>query len=133
MIYPDADRFESLFGRLFTSIAEDEPERLQALVDQQMVICFDVTDPDVTMWVDGRAAPVRTSFGPSEVTATLTARLSGDTLHALLLGTLPLGRALFRRKLKVGGSKRAAMKLEDLLHACQATYPALADELLGPH
>ena len=51
-------------------------------------------------------------------------------MHELLLGTLPLGRALMFRKLRVSGSKSRAMKLESLLHACQAVYPAIADERL---
>ena len=87
--------------------------------------------PEAELWVDGRTKPVRTSFGSQPLDASLTARLSGDTLHKLLLGTLPLGRALLFRKLKVEGSRTAAMKLESLLHACQAVYPGLADEMLG--
>ena len=93
-----------------------EGERLAALVKRKMVICFDVHDPDVEMWVDGRHDPVQTSFGPNDQKATLTARLSGDSLHELLLGTLPLGRALTSGRLKVKGSKLKAMRLEDLLH-----------------
>ena len=41
------------------------------------------------------------------------------------------GKALFRRRLKVDGSKSKAMKLESLLHACQAEYPELAEDTLG--
>ena len=47
-------------------------------------------------------------------------------MHELLLGTLPLGKALLFRKLKVGGSKSKAMGLEPLLHACQSVYPDIA-------
>ena len=49
----------------------------------------------------------------------------------LLLGALPLGRALLFRKLKVSGSKSQAMKLESLVHACQSAYPDIAAERLG--
>ena len=52
-------------------------------------------------------------------------------MHELLLGTLPLGKALLFRKLKVSGSKSKAMGLEPLLHACQAVYPDIAADALG--
>jgi putative sterol carrier protein len=52
-------------------------------------------------------------------------------MHELLLGTLPLGKALLFRKLKVSGSKSQAMKLESLLHACQSVYPDIAADRLG--
>ncbi len=52
-------------------------------------------------------------------------------MHQLLLGTLPLGKALLFRKLKVSGSKSKAMGLEPLLHACQAVYPDIVADALG--
>lgn len=129
-IYNDAAQFEALFTRLFAEIAAKGPASMNALVRRRMVICFAVREPEVEMWVDGRDIPVQATFGHSDLPATLTAELTGDTLHELLLGTLPLGKALRRRKLKVEGSIFQAMKLESLLHACQADYPALARELL---
>jgi len=130
-IYANAAQFEDLYTRMFDQIAADDPDRMDPLVEQQMVICFRLDEPEVELWVDGRTKPVQTSFGSQPLDASLTAELSGNSMHELLLGTLPLGRALFTRKLKVSGSKTAAMKLESLLHACQAVYPQLADELLG--
>jgi hypothetical protein len=130
-IYADADQFEDLFRRLFAQIETDDPHGMDPLVKAKMVICFAVREPEAEMWVDGRTAPVTVTFGPSDLRATLTAQLTGETLHELLLGTLPLGKSLSSRRLKVKGSKLKALKLESLLHACQAGYPALADELLG--
>ena len=128
--YPDAAQFEGLFTRLFDEIGEAESDLLAPLVESGMVIRFVVSEPSSEMWVDGRESPVTTTFGPSGLDATLTAKVAGNNLHELLLGTLPLGRALMFRKLTVGGSKRKAMKLETLLHALQARYPDLADEML---
>ena len=130
-VYATADAFEELFTCMFDQIAVDDPDGMDPLVEQQMVICFRLSEPDTELWVDGREKPVLTSFGAQPIDATLTAKLSGDAFHDLLLGTLPLGRALLFRKLKVSGSKTAAMKLESLLHACQAVYPELAEEMLG--
>jgi putative sterol carrier protein len=103
---------------------------MDTLVDAQMVINFRLNDPDADIWVDGRSRPVATTFAPLDgVDATLTATLSADSMHELLLGTLPLGKALLFRKLKVSGSKSKAMGLEPLLHACQAVYPDIAATL----
>lgn len=130
-VYADAAQFEEVFGRLFAAIEDSDPDGMDAVVARRMVVCFEVSRPEAVMWVDGRTKPVRPAFGAADLDADLTARLSGDTLHELLLGTLPLGKALFRRKLKVRGSKSRAMQLESLFHAFQHAYPAIAEEMLG--
>jgi putative sterol carrier protein len=123
-VYADADELERAYTAMFDEVAGDES--MQAMIDDEMVINFRLHDPDADIWVDGRSSPVVTTFAPIEgVTATLTATLSADSMHELLLGTLPLSKALLFRKLKVSGSKSKAMGLEPLLHACQAVYPEL--------
>ena len=114
---------------MFDQIESDDPDGMDELVEQRMVIRFQLREPDVELWVDGRSKPVQTSFGALDTEATLSADLTANSMHELLLGTLPLGRALMFRKLKVQGSKSEAMKLESVLHAMQAVYPGLADEL----
>jgi putative sterol carrier protein len=127
-VYADADLLRAVYSTMFSDVADDES--MDQLVAQQMVINFQLNDPSADIWVDGRTRPVVTTFEPIGVDATLTARLSADSMHELLLGTLPLGRALLFRKLKVSGSKSKAVKLEPLLHACQAVYPGIADQQL---
>jgi putative sterol carrier protein len=123
--FADTDALVAVYTEMFDAIADDDS--MDTLVEQQMVINFRLHDPAADIWVDGRSRPVATRFEPIGVDATLTAELSADSMHDLLLGTLPLGRALLFRKLKVSGSKSKAMKLEPLLHACQAVYPSLVD------
>ncbi|MFT4866486.1 MAG: putative sterol carrier protein [Ilumatobacter sp.] len=124
-IYVSEAQFEALFTRMFDRIATDDPDGMDELVEQEMVIRFRLREPDVELWVDGRAKPVQTSFGAQKLDATLTADLTANSLHELLLGTLPLGRAILFRNLKVQGSKSKAMKIESLLHTMQAVYPSL--------
>ena len=122
---------EQLFDYQKKVWSKKEVAGMDELVDHAMVIRFRVREPDVELWVDGRAKPVQTSFGTKpDLDATLTADLTANSMHELLLGTLPLGKAMLFRKLKVQGSKSKAMKLEGLLHTMQAVYPALADEML---
>jgi putative sterol carrier protein len=127
--YTDAEQLESVYTTMFDAVADDDS--MDALVEAQMVINFRLDDPDADIWVDGRSRPVVTTFSPIDVDATLTAKLSADSMHQLLLGTLPLGKALLFRKLKVSGSKSKAMGLEPLLHACQAVYPDIVADALG--
>lgn len=127
-VYDDADQLREVYSTMFDHVADDDA--MAALVEQRMVINFRLHDPSTDIWVDGRSRPVRTTFEPIGVDATLVATLSADAMHELLLGTLPLSRALMFRKLKVSGSKSRALKLESLLHACQAVYPGIADEYL---
>lgn len=127
-IYDDTDQLRTVFSEMFDEIADDDT--MDALVDAQMVINFRLDHPSADIWVDGRTRPVITTFEPIDADATLTAKLSADSMHELLLGTLPLGRALMFRKLKVSGSKSRALALEPLLHSCQAAYPAIADARL---
>jgi putative sterol carrier protein len=128
-IYADGEQLERVYTTMFDAVADDDS--METLVDAQMVINFQLHDPDADIWVDGRSRPVATTFEPIDgVDATLTAKLSADSMHELLLGTLPLGKALLFRKLKVSGSKSKALALEPLLHACQAVYPAIAADAL---
>ncbi len=127
-IYADAEQLRGVYSEMFDDVADDEG--MDGLVAQQMVINFRLDDPSIEIWVDGRTRPVATTFDPIGVDATLTAELSADSMHELLLGTLPLGKALLFRKLKVSGSRSRALGLEPLLHACQAVYPGIIDRRL---
>jgi putative sterol carrier protein len=127
-MYTSEAQFEALFTRMFDRIGTDDPDGMDELVEQKMVIRFRVREPDVELWIDGRSKPVQTSFGAQELVASLTADLTANSLHELLLRTLPRGRAILFGKLKVEGSKSKAMKLESLLHAMQAVYPRMVDE-----
>lgn len=76
-IYQTAADFEALFMRMFDRIATDDPDGMDPLVEQQMVIRFKLSKPDAELWVDGRTKPVQTSFGSQPLKASLTAVLRG--------------------------------------------------------
>jgi putative sterol carrier protein len=128
-IYVNVDQLYEVYSTMFAEIADDDS--IDGLVRQQMVINFRLKDPGADIWVDGRSRPVATAFEPIGASASLTAKLSADSMHRLLLGTLPLGQAVLFRKLKVSGAKSKALQLEPLLHACQAVYPRIAEQRLS--
>jgi hypothetical protein len=55
--------------------------------------------------------------------------MEADTLHKILLGDLPLGKALADGKLKMRGPVWNAKDLEAVFHNCQKIYPTLALDL----
>ena len=126
--YADPEQLERIYSTMFEAIDDDA---VDTLVEGKMIINFRLSDPVADIWIDGRSRPVVTTFEPIGVKSTLTATISADSMHQLLLGTLPLSKALMFRKLKVGGSMSKAMSLEPLLHACQGVYPDIAAETLG--
>lgn len=121
----DSAELEAMFNTLFEQIAADDPDGMDELIEQQMVIRFRLRKPDVDLWIDGRTSPVETSFGAHGLDATLTAEMTSDSMHELLVGSLGLAKALLFRTIKVQGSKSKAMKLEGLLHTMQAAYAGL--------
>lgn len=129
-IYRDAAQVQEFFTRLFNDVQTADPHGMDSITKSKMVILFRLTDPDVDMWVDGRSKPVIAHFGEQNLKPTITASLSGNALHEILLGSLPLGKAVSGKQLKFKGSLFKMMRLEDLLHQCQHRYPQLAEELL---
>ncbi len=130
-VYASAAELQDVFTELFARIQQDAARDLGDLVKRKMLVRFRVSDPEVELCVDGRHDPALLAFGPSDQRPTLTLTLTGDALHEVLLGTLPLGKALSSGRLKVKGSLLKARKLESLFHAFQACYPALAKERFG--
>ena len=130
-VYADAGQAKAVYTRLFEQVANDDSGGMETFKKSHMVVKFEMTDPQLDMWVDGRNDPVATAFGTQNLKPNLTLKMSSNTLHEILLGTLPLSKAMSKRKLKVGGSMFKAMKLEALFHSYQADYPQIAKEMLG--
>ena len=129
-VYKNAAQVQELYIRLFEGVQAADPHGMDSITKSKMVIRFRLKEPRVDMWVDGRSNPVQAHFGPQRIKASITASMAANTLHELLLGTLPLGQAIKKKRLSVKGSLFKLIKLEDLLHQCQARYPALAEEML---
>lgn len=130
-VYASADQAKAVYIRLFEQVANEYSSSMETFKKSKMVVKFQMKDPQLDMWVDGRTDPVATGFGKQDLKPDLTLKMSGNTLHEILLGTMSLTRAMTFRKLKVGGSMFQAMKLEDLFHSYQANYPQIAREMLG--
>jgi len=130
-VYANAMQAQAAYARLFEKVEQGDPKSMESFIKSGMVVKFEMTEPQIDMWVDGRRTPVATMFGHQDLKPNLALTMTGETLHEILLGSLPLGKAISSRRLKVKGSMFKAMRLEGLLHAYQAYYPAIAKEMLG--
>lgn len=130
-VYANAEQAKAVYTRLFEQVEKEGSSGMETFKKSHLVVKFEMTEPQLEMWVDGRSDPVATAFGEQNLKPDLTFKMTGNTLNDILLGTMSLTKAMTSRKLKVGGSRRKAMKFEDLLHSYQADYPQIAKEMLG--
>lgn len=130
-VYKNATQVQYIYKQLFNDVQTANPKSMDSITKSKMVIRFRLTEPAVDMWVDGRSKPVYAYFGAQDIKPTITATMTANTLHEILLGTLPLGKAMSAHRLRVSGSMLKLFKLEDLLHKCQSQYPAIAKEYFG--
>ena len=130
-VYENAEQVQAIYTHLFNTVDKTDPDGMDSLVKAKMVIQFRLRDPQISMWVDGRTKPVQALFADPGVKPTLAVEMSVDTLHEMLMTTLPLGKAVSGGHLKVDGSIFKAFKLQDLFETCQGQYPQIAEEMLG--
>jgi len=129
-IYQSAEQFESLFTELFDRVENADRGGFDDLVKRRRLVRFRISEPELAMAVDGRKAPATILFGPSDGKATLTLELTANSLHELLVGTLPLGKALSGKRLRLEGSKLKALSLKNLFNTLRSAYIDLAAERL---
>lgn len=127
-IYRDTEQFYTCTRQLFTRIEENDPNAAAALLQSRLVIRLQLTQPAGELVINGRGASVATHFGPNGTKPDLDIALSGDTLHAILLGQLTLTKALGSGKLNVKGPVWKAVVLADLFRQSQILYPDILRE-----
>ena len=127
-IYRDTEQFYTCTRQLFARIEEMDPNAAAALLQSRLVIRLQLTQPSGELVINGRGTAVTTYFGPNGTKPDLDITLSGDTLHAILLGQLTLTKALGSGKLNVKGPVWKAVVLADLFRQSQTLYPAILRE-----
>jgi hypothetical protein len=131
--FSDADQLYATAQGLFTSLQEVDPGATDIVLASRLVARLRTTNPTAEITLNGRQRPVQFTYGPARVRPTLDIELSADTLHNILLGELPLKKALGNGKLKVRGQVWKALDLADLFYRGQAVYPqVLSDQGLAP-
>lgn len=127
-VYRDTEQFYTCTRQLFARIEEMDPNAAAALLQSRLVIRLQLTQPSGELVINGRGTAVTTYFGSNGTKPDLDITLSGDTLHAILLGQLTLTKALGSGKLNVKGPVWKAVVLADLFRQSQTLYPAILRE-----
>jgi hypothetical protein len=127
--YSDTELLYTATRALFACIHESDPHAADGILKARMVIRMRTSDPEGEIVLDGRQSPLKSSFGPSALRPELDIQMAADTLHRILLGELPLGKALSGGLLKVKGPILKTFPLADLFHQGQRYYPDVLSEL----
>jgi len=127
--YSDTEQLYSATRALFARIGQSDSHAADGILKARLVIRLRTRDPEGEIVLDGRRPPLISSFGPSTLRPELEIQIAADTLHRILLGALPLGKALSAGLLKVKGPILKTLPLADLFHQGQRYYPEVLKEL----
>jgi hypothetical protein len=121
--YTDPEQFYAVMETLFKRLRGESPNPVEALVASRMVLRFRLSDPPAAITINGRRKPVGITYGNTRVRSDLTADLSADALHRILLGERSLKSALAERELKVRGPVWKTMTMGEILRQMRVHYP----------
>ena len=122
-VFKSAEKMYEILGGLFEDALND-PVSGPKFKDSGVIIKFNITDPDGTLWVD--AANMKVFGGPSDLKPKVEMTLSGDSCHDFWLKKLTLPVALAKGKIKAKGAMPTILKLLPLLKPVHAAYPEIS-------
>ena len=122
-VYASAEQLNALVKELFEEIFDDEIVGPK-LKKSKLVIRYDVSDPDTTVWVDTTQS--RVAFGDYERPASIQLAMKGDTFHAFMSKNATIPDLVGKKEVKVIGSLAKVMKLLPLVKKAYEDYPRIA-------
>jgi putative sterol carrier protein len=122
-VFKDADSMLEILGGLFSLALKDETAAPK-FREARVVIRFNITDPEATLWVD--SVNMQVLKGPQNIKANVEMDLSGDACHQFWLKELKLPVALATGKIKARGPMPTILKLLPLLKPAYEMYPEIA-------
>ena len=122
-VYGSAEQLNALVKELFEGIFNDETVGPK-LKKSKLVIRYDVSDPDTTVWVDTTKS--RVAFGEYEHPASIQLAMKGDTFHAFMSQSATIPDLVGKKEVKVIGSLAKVMKLLPLVKKAYEDYPRIA-------
>ena len=107
----------------------ERPGALKRVLGQRLLIRLACTQPETTIWLDGRRRPLQLAFGEARQRPHLDIGLSAGTLHGILMGDVSLQRAFASGQVQVAGALWRLPALADLFDQAQSLYPAVLREM----
>jgi hypothetical protein len=126
-VFESKEKMETVLGGLFEKLLAD-PEFGPKFAQTGIIIRFNITDPDSTLWVTpGGETNGKVIWGQTDLKATVEMSLSGDTCHKFWLKQISMPIALAKGLIKAKGPMPKVLKLLPLLKPAYETYPAWAE------
>ncbi len=124
-IYQNDEQLYSTMQTLFTRMEAENPHAGDSMINAKLSVRIQCSEPTAVLFVDGRERPLQINYGNTPSKPKLDIQANTDTLHQILLGELPLMKAIGRKKLRVKGHVFKAKALADLFYQMQHIYPEL--------
>jgi hypothetical protein len=120
--YPDTETLCDVMMELFRRMMAN-PAAMQNLHRKHVTLRLEMTEPVLSLTVNGRAQPPTFSCDGNAPRADLVMHMQADVLHQIWLSEIRLRDAYHAGKIKVQGSLLKALSMADLFRQVEALYP----------
>jgi hypothetical protein len=128
-VFQTSDQLLKTLEMLFERVQDGYPDTMRKVSSARAIIRFRCHNPQADITMNARKNPVQFAYGETKLRPDIDIELSGDILHAILLGDVGLSKALGMGELKVKGPVWKAFVLQDVFQHGQALYPAILEEM----
>ena len=101
--YQSSEQLLQVLKLLFGRVNTQNPEAADAVSKARLIIRLSLHEPAAEVVINGRKRPPEITYGPSSLRPDLDVDLSADALHNILLGELPLSKAVSSKQMKARG------------------------------
>ena len=127
-VYNSSEQLYSTIKTLEDRLLAENPQAGDSMIHAKLSVQIRCTEPTAVLFIDGKKRPLTITYGSTPSKPTLDIEASSDTLHLILLGELPLMKAIGSKKLRIKGPIFKAKALADLFYHMQKLYPQLSPE-----
>ena len=122
-VFESKEKMQAVLGELFINLMDD-PVVGPKFTKANVVIKYNISDPDGTLWlIPGVDPEKRVILGSTDAKADVEMTLSGDTCHKFWLKHISMPAALAKGLVKTKGPMPKVLKLLPLLKPAYDMYP----------
>ncbi len=130
-VYQSDEQFYTAMQQLFERMRLQEPNPIDQLAVNKLLVRLSFTEPKAVILVNGRKTPVSIQYGSASapLLPDIDAQMSADIFHAILMQKISLKHALAVRKMKVSGMLWKTNSLGAILDHGRLLYPGILHDL----
>jgi hypothetical protein len=128
-VYKNSEQLYDSMKLLFSRVTEKDSAAATKFAAARLIIRMRILDHAAEVVINGRKNPPQATYGASSLRPDLDIELKADALHQILLGELPLGKAVGTNQIKLRGPVWKSFVLADLFHDGQDVYPQVLREM----